>query len=193
MQKEKEQEDGVQLIMKRLKYKDVKPIYKIDEYGNIFSEYKKQYLKPAKDKDGYLKLSLQGEKGSIYVRVATLVAYNFIGLPPTNIKDATVDHIDGNILNNYYKNLRWLERSENSSIRKNKPIGELNHEAKLNEYQVKKICNLIVKNELSLSKIAKIFNVEKSTISNIKRKKTWKSISKEYNFPKSNKSGSTNK
>lgn len=87
-------------MLKELKYKDVKPIYKIDERGNIYSKYKNGFLKPKKDKDGYLTISLAGENKTIYVRIATLVAYNFIGKPPTEIKDVTIDHIDGNILNN---------------------------------------------------------------------------------------------
>lgn len=49
-------------MFKILKYKDVKPIYRIDENGSVYSRHKKSFLKPAKDKDGYLKLSLSGEK-----------------------------------------------------------------------------------------------------------------------------------
>lgn len=29
-------------MLKELKYKDIKPVYKIDEYGNIYSKYKKR-------------------------------------------------------------------------------------------------------------------------------------------------------
>ena len=145
---------GVYTVLKELKYKDVKPIYKIDEYGNIYSEYKKGYMKPSKDKNGYLRISLCGEKSIVYARISILVAYNFIGNPPKDIKDPTVDHIDGNILNNHYLNLRWLERGINSSIRKNTGLGELNHEAKLTEKEVKEICDLLMLNNLSLTQIA---------------------------------------
>lgn len=173
-------------MQKEIKYKNVKPFYKIDEFGRIYSKYKQDYLKPVKDKDGYLKSYLSGYDGRIYVRIATLVAYNFIGEPPEGMKDPTIDHIDGNILNNHYSNLRWLERSENSSIRKlrAKSLGELNHEAKLKEKEVIEICELLMQNDLTLKQIANIYGVTKHTINNIKRKVNWKHITKKYDFPK---------
>lgn len=171
-------------MLKNLEYKNVKPIYKIDECGNVYSNYKQGYLKPSKDKDGYLRLTLRGYNEKIYVRVATLVAYNFIGEPPKEMKDPTIDHIDGNIVNNHYTNLRWLERSVNSSIKKRraKNLGELNHEAKLKEKEVVEICKLLMEKELTLKEIGNIFGVSKSTINNIRRKVNWKHISNKYNF-----------
>jgi predicted XRE-type DNA-binding protein len=100
------------------------------------------------------------------------------------MKDPTVDHIDGNITNNHYKNLRWLERGENSSCRVNKGQGELNHEAVLTEQQVHKICKLLQEGNMSLHQIGQLFGVSKSTISNIKRKKNWTHIVNQYNFDK---------
>ena len=49
-------------MFKALKYKDVKPLYTIDEYGNIYSKYKNNYIKTRKDKDGYLNTSLRSKK-----------------------------------------------------------------------------------------------------------------------------------
>lgn len=173
-------------MLKQIKYKDVKPIYFIDEFGNIYSKYKKDFMKPKKDKNGYLSITLSGFNKTIYVRIATLVIYSFVGKPPKIIQDPTVDHIDGNILNNHYTNLRWLERSVNSSIRKNrgKSSGELNHEAKLTKKQVLEISELLVEDKLSLKQIGDIYNVSKSTISNIKRKVNWIDTTRNYTFPK---------
>ena len=161
-----------------------KGLYYIEEDGRIWSNYKKDYLIPKKDKDGYLNLILSGEgvKKKKCCRIATLVALVFLGKPPQGMLDPTINHIDGNILNNHYSNLEWMERGKNSSIRKNKGQGTANHEAKLNENQVHEICNLLVNSNLTLEEIGKRYNVDKSTISNIYRKKNWKNITKEYDF-----------
>ena len=168
---------------KPLVYKNTKlGLYEIDEYGNIYSNYKKDYLIPIPDKDGYIKVALSGgtRKNKCYVRIATLVAIHFIGNPPKEIKDTTVNHKDGKILNNHYSNLEWIERSENSSIRSNKGIGSNNYEAQLNEKQVNEICNLLINTHLSYKEIGNIYGVDKSTINNIKQGKTWKHITNKF-------------
>ncbi len=168
-----------------VKYRNVKEgLYLIDEYGNIYSNYTKNYLSPAKDKDGYLKVNLSGgsRNNKCYARIATLVAYHFIGEPPKGMKDPTINHIDGNISNNHYTNLEWLERNVNTSIRNNKGTGETNHEAKLTEQQVIEICDLLINTNLTYDQIGMKYGVKKSTISNIKNKKNWKHITEKYDF-----------
>ena len=167
----------------------VKPnLYEIEEDGRIWSNYKHDYMTPSKDKDGYFKIKLSGgdRQHQKYFRIATLVAINYIGWPPENLKDPTINHIDGNIQNNHYTNLEWVERGYNSSIRKNTGQGSLNHEAKLNEQQVKEICELLVNTNLSYQNICDKYNIKKSTISNIKNQKTWKNITNQYDFHHSN-------
>lgn len=173
------------MLVKDVIYKNVKRgLYTIDEYGNIFSKYKNDYLIPSLDKDGYKRIALSGggRDSKIYVRIANLVAYTFIGHPPNDMVDPTVNHIDGDNCNNHYSNLEWMERGENSSIRNIKPKGELNGQHILTEKNVIEICELILEGKLPLVEIGRRFNVHKSTISNIKRKKAWIHITKDYNF-----------
>ena len=162
-----------------------KNMYYISEDGKIYSTFLNDFLKPRHDKNGYLELGLSTgrSKQRKLWKVHQLVAKVYLGNPPEYMKDPTVDHINGNIFDNNYRNLRWMERGINSSIRRNKGVGEQNHEAKLTEEQVIEICELLIQNEKSLKEMADLYNVDKSTISNIKRKKSWKHLTKFYNFP----------
>jgi len=160
--------------------------YAIDEYGNIFNVKRQTLVKPHQDKDGYLHLMLcvnerlpSGNHKRKDFRVAGLVAKAYLGEPPEDMIDPTVDHKDGDVTNNHYSNLRWMERSENSSIRKNKGVGESNHEAKLSYLKVHDICDMLVKG-VKLKNIAQMFDVSPSTINNIKRRKSWRCVSKYY-------------
>ena len=152
----------------------VKPnLYKITEDGQIWSNYKKGFLHPRTDKDGYLHITLSGgdRQHKKYFQIGTLVALTYIGPPSQDLKDPTINHIDGNIENNHISNLEWMERSTNSSIRKNKGQGNKNSQAKLNEKQVYEILNLLSKNKNTYKEIGDKYNVSKYTISNISRGK----------------------
>ena len=85
-------------------------IYKIDENGNIWSKKKSGLMTPQKDKDGYLRIKLSGwdKDHSVSVGIAKLVMYHFNTLPLIDMIDPTINHIDGNILNNHYTNLEWV-------------------------------------------------------------------------------------
>ncbi len=100
---------------KKLEYFNVKKeLYIIYENGDIYSNFKRDFLKSCKDKNGYLKINLQTDQNPKRISIATLVAYNFIGYPPKEIIDPTIDHIDKDKNNNHCSNLRWMERSENA-------------------------------------------------------------------------------
>ncbi|MEE3325351.1 MAG: HNH endonuclease [Methanosphaera sp.] len=160
-----------------------KDVYYISPEGQIYSKFKKGILRSKYDKDGYKELSLRTEDNKAkFFKIHTLVALTYIGFPPKNLLDPTIDHIDENRTNNHYTNLRWVERWYNSSIRTHKGKGEENHEAILSNNEVLKICELLCERQLSLKQIGKLFGVTKSTISNIKRKKSWKHITEKYNF-----------
>lgn len=169
---------------KKLNYKRIKQnTYLINEYGDVYSIPRKRLLTKGVDKDGYYDIALQSNKGGrVTYRIATLVLVTFVGLPPNEMIDVTVNHIDGDRVNNHYSNLEWMDRGLNSSIGKIKLKGELNNSHILTEKEVLEICELLLENKLNLKDIGKIYNVDKTTISNIKRKKSWIHITKNYSF-----------
>lgn len=92
--------------------------YKVSNRGRVLAtsylnkankREKERILKPSKNQDGYLQVSLTNDKGKKSIRVHRLVALSFINNPED--KD-TVNHIDGNKLNNNVCNLEWNNRSE---------------------------------------------------------------------------------
>ena len=168
---------GAYRCMIPLIYPDIKEdFYFIEEDGQIYSNYKKDYICPRKDKDGYLQFGFASTipNKKKYVRIATLVIYTFIGPPPQEMQDPTVNHKDNNILNNHYSNLEWMERSINSSIRQNKGAGELNGQAILNWEDVKSIREKYRQGLGSYSKIAEEYNVSKSCIASIIKLRSWR-------------------
>lgn len=104
-----------------------------------------------------------------------LVAMNFISNPENKPE---VNHIDGNKENNHVSNLEWVTTKEN--IRhavKNGLIsdrkGEKHNNALLTNGNVLDIMKLIGDGEKTITDIAKQFNVNRTTVSDIKRGKTW--------------------
>lgn len=120
--------------------------------------------------------------------VHRLVAITFI----KNKKNKPfVNHKDGNKTNNSVINLEWCTAKENSIHAADhkllSPIyGEDNHFAKRKNKEIIKICNLIKKGYKS-SQILDIMGFEvnrqnKYLISLIRHKKTWKHITRDFNF-----------
>lgn len=165
-----------------------KASYLISPAGDIYSvlkhDWKAQMVNDAVGAykgQKYVLLRLE-EGGEKRFSVARLTLAMFVGLPPEDMKDPTVDHIDGDPFNNYYKNLRWLEREYNSTVRKNRGIGEENSRAILTQSDVIHICNLLVKKQIDIHEIAMKYGVSVGAIMGIKQKKTWKYITNLFEF-----------
>ena len=115
------------------------PEYYADTDGNIYS-YRLKILKqltPIPDKDGYLYVSIKSPKSKLNSktpRVHKLIAITYVdGYSEVN---NTVNHIDGDKLNNKPCNLEWVSIQENinharkNNLIKNIPCGKNHHLSK---------------------------------------------------------------
>ena len=103
-------------------------LYAITSCGKVWSYRSQKFMKPRKDKDGYLLVNLHKEGKQITFRVHRLVAKAYIPNPEGK---ETVNHKDENKQNNNVNNLEWLTRAENnnygthnkrSAIKRRKPV-----------------------------------------------------------------------
>jgi len=147
------------------------PGYYVSSWGNIKS--RERQLKPILSNKYYV-VSLSKKGTSKNFRVHKLVASEFLGPPPFD--EALVAHNDGNTSNNKVSNLRWASALENMAdrVRHNtRPAGSSVFGSKLTEQSIPVIRERIRKGERYPS-IAQDYNVSISTISLIKKNKTWK-------------------
>ena len=122
-----------------------------------------QILRPGKHKDGHVSVVLgHGTPGRL---VHQLVALTFLGPRP---KGMEVCHNDGNPLNNAVSNLRYDTRRENI-LDKYRQGGAYK---KLTVEDVRKIRQMLGEGQTGKS-IAKVFGVNETSISCVKRRKTF--------------------
>jgi hypothetical protein len=102
--------------MEEEKWKDIpefEGLYKISNYGNVYSSYTKKQIKPQHRNDGRTFLIFRKD-GKKYTRnIAPIVANAFVD-NPDNFK--YVKHKDGDLSNNYYKNLYWFSKVHDAKI-----------------------------------------------------------------------------
>lgn len=133
-------------------------------------------LTPHLEMNGYRRIMLQYKGNIKAASVHILVCEAFHGERPSRIYQ--VAHNDGNPSNNHYKNLRWATPKNNTADKfmHGTMLSGQNHGGSiLTEIDVVQIRRLLMTN-MKNADIAKVFNVNRSTIYCIKYKKTWKSF-----------------
>lgn len=138
------------------------------------------------DQDGYCKTMLQHEFSdkSILVHIHKLVMYTHKILPPKNMIDPTIDHIDGNKINNDISNLRWLERRDNSYLctKRVSTKGECNGDCEITEEMAKSVIQDLIEDDSNPINIARKYNIPYSIVYSIKRKTSWTHLTENINF-----------
>jgi DNA-binding transcriptional regulator YiaG len=153
--------------------------YEISEFGDVRSLRCRHGARvfPIKQviaSDGYLAVSLfDGIKAKTHP-VHVLVAREFIGPRPVGFD---INHMSGVKHENHAANLEYCTRSENMKHAVKHGLrlprqGEKHHGAKLTNEQVFLIRELLSENA-SGDEVARIMNITKSTVSNIKHGRTW--------------------
>lgn len=154
------------------------PKYEIDTLGRVWSWYSLRFLKSYLTRN-YKTVRLCRCGKMCNKRIHRLVLENFVGKCPDGMEAC---HNNGNKLDNRLSNLRWDTRSNNakdavkhgdaSCIRK----GENSLHHKLTEQDVMGIWKLWWSGMYIQKEIAKVYNVHRTTISNIINNKSWKHI-----------------
>lgn len=176
-----------------LKYNKIKPMYMISTYGNIKNKNNNKLLKGSIDRKGYIGLMLKNIDGGITkCRMHRLVATSFI--KDLQYIGNTVNHKDGDKLNNHICNLEWMTNNQNvehARLLNLIHIGDQCHNATLTNSQVKEICILLEKGQNYSEIINNLFlndsRAMRVALSRIKRRLSFVHISKEYKWQISNK------
>lgn len=125
---------------------------------------------------GYFRVNLSNNLKPFAHSIANLVAKNFIG---HKSKGLTINHKDGNKLNNHVNNLEYIAMKDNiRHAYKNglMCIGEDRPTAKLTNKKVLKIRKMYATKIFTNIEIAKKFNISISNIFRIVHRQMWKHI-----------------
>lgn len=170
-------------------------IYQVSSFGRVRSldrvitsktgqTYKlpSKILKPYNGGNGYQLVTLRYNGKEVFRYVHILVANAFVKIPEDlyhKSKKLIVNHKDGDKHHNHYLNLEWVTYSENNihALDNYLRFGycENHYNSKLSNNDVIKIRELLL-NDVSINSIADMFNVNRTTIYDIKTERTWRRL-----------------
>lgn len=126
--------------------------------------------------NGYKYVNLCNNNYVKRIQIGRLILLAFGSSCPEG-KEAS--HLDGNPLNNELKNLAWETHSENMQRKREHGTmarGEKNGNSLLKDKEVIRIKKLLKESNLTLQRIAKMFNTTKQTIWKIKHNLIWEHL-----------------
>jgi hypothetical protein len=156
-------------------YGKVRSLEKIVDYGKKKAVRPEKILKTRISKDGYEYCILSDNKNKKTLKIHRLVAIAFIENPDSK---KTVNHIDGNKLNNNSSNLEWNTHRENTmhaimNKLRSGVKGEKSHLSKLSKKQVDEIRLLSKNYSKTRTEISKIYNISGSQVYRIVNNLNW--------------------
>lgn len=147
--------------------------YEVSKEGFVRSALSKRILKISLNSHGYPSVILYKNGKGTRKKIHPIVAACFIGPRPDNL---TINHLDGNKLNNRVSNLHYCTHKENMQHASEMGLlrcGERCPQAKLTEDMVRMIRMFP---HIPDRKFAKMFGVVRSVISDVKHYRIWKHV-----------------
>lgn len=154
------------------------PDYDVSTLGRVRSwkTGKPRIMKTRQGSDGYIRVTLQNDRGIKNVeRVHLLVARSFIG----PARGMLVRHQDGKAKNPKLSNLEYgtyLDNKLDKHRHGTDQVGERNSQAELIEKQVKQVWKL--KGKMTQREIADMFGMSRQAVSDIHRGITWTHVTR---------------
>lgn len=154
-------------------------LYEVSSMGELRNKATKKILKPVITHCGYYRFRIIKNEERFNKMLHRLVCEAFIENPE---QKRTINHKDGNKLNNNIENLEWNTHSENIHHAIKLGLFHINrdpfnrHHSCLSEEQVLEIDRMIKSKEHTYKQIALMFGVHPSRIEKIKARTTWKHL-----------------
>jgi len=168
--------DGMYQVSSLGRFKSLPRMKKCGKYGKFMHN---GFIMKQNERKGYLSILLyKSNDYKIKLPSHVLVAKYFID---NDTNKRTVNHINGNKMDNKMSNLEWLTDSEQQlhavsiGLRKN-TLGEKSNFSKLTEDAVLKIRELYKEGNITMKQISKIFDISENNIGCIVNRLTWKHI-----------------
>jgi len=153
--------------------------YAITKEGLVFNLVTGKILKPDINNCGYKRVTLSKDGKPFRFFIHRLVAETFIGYQ----EGMEVNHINGDKLDNRIDNLGWCTSSENKQHALSLELrasGEKHVNSKLTDYEVQDICSFISFGMKRGEILDLVPSCTKYQFDDIRRRKTWKQISRDY-------------
>lgn len=147
------------------------PQYEVSSRGSVRNRQRRKLLKSHCNHGGYPMVCIYNDGVGVTTAVHRIVALAHLGLRPDGL---TINHKDGNKLNNNVENLEYVTSRANREHAIEHGLwgfGEKNGLAKLTEDDVRTIRSL--HGTIPLYRIAQQFDVTRQNVSSIVKRKTW--------------------
>lgn len=159
--------------------------YEVSNIGEVRNKTTKRILSQYTDSDGYKHATIVVDGKQYHRGVHRFVAIAFIPNPENKPE---VNHKNGVKYINVVDNLEWATTSENvkhafDTGLKSSILGSANSLSHYTDKQIHKVCKMLEKG-ISNKKISDKTGVDRKYITDIKKGRRWKHISKNYNIKK---------